>query len=73
MVSRRPTFTVSGPGVDRNGFESGPVALSAAITFAERGPFESTFYARDGAGEIFGRVERDVAGNLAIFRIGGDR
>lgn len=63
-------FTVSGPGIDRNGYQSGSVALSAAITLATG---EATMYVRDGNGDAFGRVERDTDGSLTIIRLGEDR
>lgn len=66
-------FTVSGPGVDRNGYLSGSVALSAAITLATAASGEATMYVRDGAGEAFGRVERDQDGSLTIIRFGEER
>jgi hypothetical protein len=51
-------FTVSGGAVDRAGYPSGPVALSAAITLASRLVEDGTLYVRHPDGEPYGRVER---------------
>lgn len=67
-MSARGGFTVSGPGVDRNGYQ---VALSAAITFAGRAQSETTLYVRDAAGEAHGRVERAGDGSMKIYAKGG--
>ena len=50
------TFTISGPGVDRDAPEEGP-AISGAITFAARHAEPATFYVREN-GTIRYRVER---------------
>lgn len=67
----RGGFTVSGPDTDRNGYENGNVALSAAITFAShcRADEALNFYVRDPAGDAFGRVER-ADGIVLIYRTG---
>lgn len=67
------TFTVSGPGVDRNGYDTGGIGLSAAITFASRATGEATYYVRDPDGNIFGHAERVEDGVVRITRTGGDR
>lgn len=63
-------FTVSGaPDVDRCGYPSGPVALSAAITLAQGAVAdETTMYVRDPAGDAYGRVEREKDGIVRIYR-----
>lgn len=66
-------FTVSGPNEDRGGYDSGGIALSAAITFASRATGEATYYARNTDGTIFGHAERDEDGNVFITRVRGDR
>ncbi len=54
--------TLSGPGVDRT-YESAAVALSAAITYAERlRRTPGTFYVRDPSGTVVGRVEHNEHG-----------
>lgn len=66
------TFSVTGPGLERHGYPSGPIALSASITFAGRAEGEACFYVRDHTGEIWGRSERDAGGNVLIYRLGKD-
>lgn len=67
-MASRPTATVSGPSVDRC-FRDGPAAaLSGAITIAGRLHAATTLYVRDERGEPYGRVERDAAGRLEIYR-----
>jgi hypothetical protein len=60
-------FTLSGPGIDKS-YETAGVALSAAITAAERYGSESAFYVRDVDGTVAGRVERDQDGRVTIGR-----
>lgn len=61
-------FTVSGPGVDKTFPEPG-AALSVAITRAERSAVDATFYVRDAADEVVGRVDR-TKGHTNIYRFG---
>lgn len=63
------TFTVSGPGIDREYPEGGGPALSAAITFASRlGTDEATYYVRKPDGSFYARAENDGHGNIAVWR-----
>lgn len=71
-MSRRGAFTVSGGTIDRNGYESGDVALSAAITFASRERVDRTLYVRDGAGVAYGRVEAED-GRVRVYRTAAAR
>jgi hypothetical protein len=70
MTARKKTtgeFTVSGAGVDLDGFESIAVALSRAITAASRATGETTAYVRDADGNGRGRVERDQDGSILVY------
>jgi hypothetical protein len=60
-------FTLSGPGIDKS-YETAGVALSAAITAAERYGSETTFYVRDLDGTVVGTVERHKDGRVSIQR-----
>lgn len=60
-------YTVSGPGVDREGLPAPAVALSFAITCASRATEEATYYVRDSLGEACGRAERDEVGIIRIY------
>ncbi len=66
MAAKRK-FSVSGGSIDRADFESGPVALSCAITLATANPGIECLYVRHPDGSPFGRVERYESG-LAIYR-----
>lgn len=61
-------FTVTGPGIDRGGYPSGPVGLSAAINLAQGIPEGDAVYVRDAAGNPYGRVECVSArGELLVY------
>lgn len=66
-VRKTRKFGVSGAGVDRDGYDSAGVALSAAITFAGRAPGEAVVYVRRPDDRVVGRVERDADGNLSVY------
>lgn len=59
--------TVSGPGVDRTMPEGPAVALSFAITCAQRSPIAATFYVRDDRGDVVARVEKLDEGQTLVF------
>lgn len=69
MKTPTGAFTVSGGGIDRNGYESGMIALSGAINMIQRLPGEATLYVRDRDGTCFGRVEQDADGIVLIYRL----
>ena len=73
VKNRKHTYSVTGPDIDRNGYETGGIALSAAITFASRASGEATYYARNADGDVFGHAERDEDGTVYITRVKGDR
>lgn len=75
MKKKNDGFTISGPGVDKGGYENGDVGLSAAITYAQRVPEGNTVYVRDADGGIYGRVEHLEGGACHVFKTakGGGR
>ena len=70
-MKRVALASVTGPGVDRPAPSAG-VALSLAITLANRESDEATFYVRFGD-EVVARVERDAFGALRIVPLAGYR
>lgn len=61
-MKRKGSFTVSGPDVEKTGYESDGVGLSAAITFASSAASsqrEATYYVRDALDKVVGRTESD--------------
>lgn len=68
-MAAKQKATVSGGAVDR-AYESAPVALSAAITFASRASEDTTLYVREADGSPYGRVER-LGGEIHIYARGG--
>lgn len=62
--------SVSGPGIDKDGYPTVAVALSAAITFAQRSQQNGDFYVRNADGVTVARVERDRK-RTRIFRLTG--
>lgn len=66
-MARRPRgYTITGPHVDRNGYEAPQVAMSAAINFAQREPRDTTLYVRDEKGESVGYVYHDEYGVVHV-------
>lgn len=62
-------WRVTGPGLDPEpSYESPGVALSRAITAAERSESEGTWYVRDLDDTIYGYAERDNDGVTRIVR-----
>lgn len=66
-MAAKQRFSVSGGSIDRANFESGPVALSCAISLATANPGVEVLYVRHPDGSPFGRVERRDSG-LIIYR-----
>lgn len=67
-TAARLRFTLSGPGIDRS-YETAGVALSAALTYAERlRKTEGTFYVRDLDGTVVGSVVHDAKGRTFMDR-----
>ena len=69
MKKKNGGYTISGPGVDQGGYESGGIGLSAAITHAKPIPEGTAVYVRDADGEIFGRVEHVEGGDFHVYRM----
>lgn len=64
--------SVSGPCVDKDGYPTVQVALSAAITIAERSLVDGSFYVRDADGVAVARVERDRRRTRIFSLTGGE-
>jgi hypothetical protein len=66
MARKTKGYTISAPGIDRNGFTEPQVAMSAAINVAQRTPRDTTVYVRDADGDSVGYVYHDVHGVLYV-------
>jgi hypothetical protein len=60
-------YSVSGPGVDRDGIPSTTAAVSFAQWQAEHADGEATFYVRNGEAEPYARVERSGGGTVYTY------
>lgn len=63
---RAKGYTVTAPGIDRNGWAEPQVAMSAAINIAQRTPRDTTVYVRDDKGESVGHVYHDLHGVVHV-------